>query len=62
MIGLITPPVGIVRFVVMQMTGVTLEEFTRESWPFLVALILVLLVITYWPAIVLVLPNYFMGS
>jgi C4-dicarboxylate transporter DctM subunit len=62
MIGLITPPVGIVMFVVMQMTGITLEEFTRESWPFLVALILVLLVITYWPALVLVLPNYFMGS
>jgi tripartite ATP-independent transporter DctM subunit len=62
MIGLITPPVGIVMFVVMQMTGLTLEEFTRESWPFLVALILVLLVITYWPALVLVLPNYFMGS
>jgi C4-dicarboxylate transporter DctM subunit len=62
MIGLITPPVGIVMFVVMQMTGITLEEFTRESWPFLLALILVLLVITYWPALVLVLPNYFMGS
>jgi tripartite ATP-independent transporter DctM subunit len=62
MIGLITPPVGIVMFVVMQMTGITLEEFTRESWPFLVALMLVLLVITYWPALVLVLPNYFMGS
>ncbi len=39
MIGLITPPVGIVMFVVMHLTRLSLEAFMREVWPFLVALI-----------------------
>ena len=61
MIGLITPPVGMVMFVVMHLTKLSLEEFTREVWPFLVALIVVLLVITYWPGLVTFVPNYFFG-
>ncbi len=61
MIGLITPPVGMVMFVVMHLTKLSLEAFTREVWPFLVALIVVLLVITYWPGLVTFVPNYFFG-
>ena len=62
MIGLITPPVGLVMFVVMHLTRLSLEEFVREVWPFLLALIAVLLVITYWPGLVTFVPNYFYGS
>lgn len=62
MIGLVTPPVGLVMFVVMHITGVGLGEFMREGWPFLVALILVLLAITYLPALVLFAPDLLMGQ
>lgn len=61
MIGLITPPVGLVMYVVMQMTRLSLHAFMREAWPFILALLAVLLVITYVPALVLFLPNLLMG-
>jgi len=59
MIGLVTPPVGLVMFVVMQITGLKLEEFMRALWPFLLALLFALIVITYVPQLVLWLPGIF---
>jgi tripartite ATP-independent transporter DctM subunit len=61
MIGLVTPPVGMVMFIVLHMTKLSLEEFMREAWPFILALVLVLLTITYVPGLVLFLPEFFMG-
>ena len=61
MIGLVTPPVGLVMFVVMHITGLKLEEFVRALWPFLLALLLALLVVTYVPAVSLFLPRLFYG-
>ena len=57
MIGLITPPVGLVMFTMMDIAKVSMERFVRESLPFLVALLLVLLLVTYVPALVLLLPR-----
>jgi tripartite ATP-independent transporter DctM subunit len=62
MIGLVTPPVGLVMFVVMHITGLRLEAFVKALWPFLLALIGALLVITYVPSISLFLPNLFYAS
>jgi tripartite ATP-independent transporter DctM subunit len=59
MIGLVTPPVGLVMFVVMHITGLKLETFVRALWPFLLALLGALAIITYVPGIVLFLPNLF---
>jgi len=59
MIGLVTPPVGLVMFVVMQITGLRIEEFLRALWPFLLALLVALLLITYVPGLVLFLPRMF---
>ena len=42
MIGLITPPVGMVMYVTCGIAGVRMDEFVREVWPFLIALLLVL--------------------
>jgi len=61
MIGLITPPIGLVMFTVMDITKVPLDRFSREIWPFLLALILVLLLVTYVPAVVLLLPEMIYG-
>ena len=60
MIGLVTPPFGLVMFVVCSILKVRIAEFSREIWPFLLALILTLLTITYIPDLVLFLPNMFM--
>ena len=62
MIGLITPPVGLVMFTVMDIARLSLGVFCREIWPFLLALVLVLLVITYAPWLVLALPRAAFGT
>jgi tripartite ATP-independent transporter DctM subunit len=61
MIGLITPPVGLVMFVVMHITRLGLHEFARAIWPFLAALLAVLLAITYVPALSTSVPDFFFG-
>ncbi len=57
MIGLVTPPFGLVMYVVCNLLKVTITDFSRELWPFLLALIAILLTITYVPEIVLFLPK-----
>ncbi len=59
MIGLITPPYGMLLFVINAVTGIQLKEIIREVWPFLGILIAALLVMTLVPEIVLWLPRYF---
>ena len=57
MIGLVTPPFGLVMFVVCDILKVSITEFSRELWPFLLALVAILLTITYVPQLVLFLPK-----
>jgi tripartite ATP-independent transporter DctM subunit len=56
-IGLITPPVGPTLFVGCAIGKVTMEEVSRELWPFYGAMCLALLIITYVPALSLWLPR-----
>lgn len=62
MIGTITPPFGTIMFVVCALGKITIAEFSREAWPFMVALVIVLLVVTYVPTLVLWLPNLLMPT
>jgi TRAP-type C4-dicarboxylate transport system permease large subunit len=57
MIGLVTPPVGLVLYMSTSMAKTRFEEVVREIIPFLIALIAVLILCTFIPAIVLWLPN-----
>ena len=57
MIGLITPPYGILLFVINAVTGIALREMIAEIWPFLAALLLALLAMILVPGIVLFLPR-----
>jgi len=57
MIGLLTPPVGMVMYAVISIAKVNVVEFTRECFPFMVALFVVLLLVTYVPGLVLWIPN-----
>lgn len=59
MIGLITPPYGVLLFVLTAVTGIPLNEIIREIWLFLGALIVALLAMIVFPDIVLWLPKYF---
>lgn len=53
----VTPPFGSQMFVATSVTGVTIEEYARESIPYLACLIVALLLMTYVPGIVMLLPN-----
>jgi tripartite ATP-independent transporter DctM subunit len=57
MIGLITPPYGILLFVINAVTGIPLREIIAEVWPFLLVLIGALLLLVLFPGLVLWLPQ-----
>jgi tripartite ATP-independent transporter DctM subunit len=57
MIGLVTPPYGILLFVVATVTRIPLGEIIREIWPFLGVLIFALLLLILFPGLTLWLPR-----
>ena len=61
MIGGITPPFGSMMFTCCTITGCELQDFVREAIPFIFALLVSLILITYIPIISLILPNLLYG-
>ncbi|TVR86652.1 MAG: TRAP transporter large permease [Spirochaetaceae bacterium] len=57
MIGGITPPFGSMMFTTCSITGVPISDFIKEVYPFIIALVIVLIVITYVPGLAMFLPN-----
>ncbi len=57
MIGLLTPPIGMVLYVLAKVTNTPFEVCMRSTMPFLVPLVTVLLLITFFPAISMWLPT-----
>jgi TRAP-type transport system large permease protein len=57
-LGLATPPMGLVLFVTSSVSGVRVESIVRAMLPFLAVEILVLVLITYFPALTLTLPRW----
>lgn len=57
-IGLATPPMGLVLFVTAAVARERLENIVRAILPFLAVEIVVIFVITYFPALVLTLPRW----
>jgi C4-dicarboxylate transporter DctM subunit len=56
-IGVVTPPVGIVLFVATTITGLSFEQVVKAVVPFLIASLAVLGIVTYWEGGVLFIPN-----
>ena len=57
MIGLSTPPFGMLLFIVSGISGTPLKTVIKEIFPMLLVLIIVLLMVTYIPDIVLFIPR-----
>ena len=57
MIGLITPPYGILLFVISAVSQIPLKEMIREIWPFLGVLVAALFTMIFVPEIVLWAPR-----
>jgi tripartite ATP-independent transporter DctM subunit len=56
-IGLVTPPVGSVLFVGCAVGGIPIEQTIRTIWPFYLALVAALMVITFVPGLSMWLPS-----
>jgi C4-dicarboxylate transporter DctM subunit len=50
-VGMITPPVGLNLYVASGLSGMSLEEVTRASMPWMLVMIVALLLVTYIPGI-----------
>ena len=57
MIGLVTPPYGLLLFMMTRIADVSLVELVREVMPFLGVMLGALVLITLWPDLVLFLPR-----
>jgi tripartite ATP-independent transporter DctM subunit len=57
MLGLITPPIGTVLFTIQKVTNISFSSLVKEVAPFYVPLFIVLGIITYFPSVVMLLPN-----
>jgi tripartite ATP-independent transporter DctM subunit len=57
MIGLLTPPVGMILYVLSSISSVPFERIARVTVPYVITLFCVLLFLTYFPQVVLFLPN-----
>ena len=56
-IGLVTPPVGTVLFVGCAIGKIPIERATRYLWPFWLAMLAVLLLVTYIPELAMWVPS-----
>jgi tripartite ATP-independent transporter DctM subunit len=59
MIAMITPPYGLILFVLSALTGVPMREINREVWQFCLPLTVVLFILVCFPSITLWLPRLF---
>ena len=56
-IGILTPPVGSGLFIASSITGVSIGSLVKSLWPFLIVSLIVLMFLTYIPALSLWLPG-----
>lgn len=57
MIGLLTPPIGMLLFVITGISGVKMAEMLKELIPFLIALLIALFMVAFIPQLTLWLPG-----
>jgi len=61
MIGLVTPPVGMAMYITCDIAKISVKDFVLNGKQFYFLLIIVLVIITYFPSIVMFLPNLLMS-
>jgi TRAP-type C4-dicarboxylate transport system permease large subunit len=57
MIRAFTPPVGTMMYVVVALGKISIGQFAREVWPFIIALLIALFLVTCLPWLALRFPN-----
>ena len=60
-LGSMTPPVGVAMYTVCSLLDTPIEEYIKESLPFLLAILILITVLLLSPGLVLLLPNLAFG-
>ncbi|MGP4040187.1 TRAP transporter large permease [Gracilibacillus sp. D59] len=58
--GGMTPPVGVTMYTVCSLTDVSVEDYVKEAFPFMMGVAILVLLLTFVPSIVLFIPELFM--
>ena len=61
MIGGLTPPFGSMMFTTCGITNCSISAFIKEVWPFIVCLIIVLIILTFCPTLITIVPDLIYG-
>ncbi|MFG6147503.1 TRAP transporter large permease [Halobacillus sp. B23F22_1] len=57
--GGMTPPVGVTMYTVCSLTNVSIEDYVKESFPFIICIFILIGLLTFVPEISMFLPNLF---
>lgn len=57
-IGMATPPFGVNLFITCSIAKISIEEYAKEIWPLIIALVVSLFLVTYFPEITSFLPKF----
>jgi len=60
-IGLLTPPVGVAMYSVCSIMECSVGDFIKESWPFLLALLVLIALLIIFPSVTLFIPDLIFG-
>jgi TRAP-type C4-dicarboxylate transport system permease large subunit len=61
LIGATTPPFGVILFIMMDIARISFAQMVRAMLPFYIPLVAALLVVTFWPDLVLFVPRLIGG-
>jgi tripartite ATP-independent transporter DctM subunit len=61
-LGLVTPPVGVSMYTVCSVLDCSVENYIKECIPFILAIVLVDIILIFFPDIVLFIPNLIFGK
>jgi tripartite ATP-independent transporter DctM subunit len=61
-LGLVTPPVGVSMYTVCSIMDCTIEDYLKEFWPFIGAVVVVDIVLIFFPDLVLFIPDLIFGK
>jgi tripartite ATP-independent transporter DctM subunit len=61
-LGLVTPPVGVSMYTVCSVLDAPVEDYLKECMPFIAAIVIVDIILIFFPDIVLFIPNLIFGK
>lgn len=60
--GLLSPPEGAVLYIICTIFECKIWDFVKESWLFMLSILLVVVMVIFWPDVALWLPNFIFGK